>query len=1111
MRRLFPAMLPVVLFGMFMTPVSASASAAAPAPHWNIVAEAWPTYFKQGDKHDLYTVIATNDGSMPTNETFTVTITLPKGVKATEIVEATTNTVVASEFYGNSSCEAVTPTSVTVTCTFTGSGGRPAPELFPPAFVEIQVAVEVPETPVELVSGFATVAGGGAPSASAGDPTKISPAPVPFGLSGFSTQITGASGSPDTQAGSHPFEITTRLALNASSLGSSGVETDKPQSYTPPKDIEVSLPPGLVGNPNAIPKCSQALFQDGAYGDCPFDTQVGLVLLREDGASSNEAAPVYNVEPPLGQPAELGFGLSRIAHVPMFFHVRSDGDYGLTATLSDIPEIDVIQESTLSLWGVPADPAHNRQRRGLEPSGDECLSNCRSEAAPLRAFLTLPSSCSTAGAAPSFGLAADAWAAPGLLDADGSALGADGSVSSVPAGWVTAEAGLPAFTGCEQLSFAPSIAVAPETTQAASPSGYTVDLRVPQSSDPSVLATPDLKDAVVTLPAGTVLSPAAADGLEGCSEAQFGLHSTALASCPAAAQVGRLKITTPLLSMPMEGQVYVGDPSCSPCSAGDAQEGDAIRLFLQAQGSGVTVKLAGAVSVNQSNGQLTTTFENNPQLPFSELELTLQGGAHAPLVNAAVCGTATATADLRPWSSPGTPDATPSSSFAITGCPPTMPFAPSFSAGTVDPEAGAFSSFLTTVKREDGEQDLSAINVETPKGLLGDIASVPLCGEAEANAGTCSESSKIGALTVAAGAGSEPLWLPQAGRREDPVYLTGPYNGGPFGLSIVTHAEAGPFNLGDVVVRASIRINPKTAQVSVVSDPLPQSKDGIPLGLRVVNISINRPGFIFNPTDCDPLAVTGTLASTAGASASVASRFQAANCASLAFKPKLTASTRAHTSRLDGASLTVKVAMPPASSPSSPASSSPLAGEANIAKVELQLPKQLPSRLATLQKACAAAQFEANPAGCPAASVIGYAKALTPVLSVPLTGPAYLVSHGGAAFPDVEFVLQGEGVRIDLDGKTQIKGGITYSRFQSVPDAPVTSFETTLPEGEHAILGTDIPATAHGNLCKQKLTVPTTITAQNGAVVKQRTKLAVTGCAKPKRRRRPPAGSPGGR
>jgi hypothetical protein len=1096
MRRLLPAMIPIVLFGIFMTP--APASAAAPAPHWNIVAEAWPTYFKPGDKHDLYTVIATNDGSMPTNETFTVTITLPKGVKATEI-EAEGHSVVASEFEGNSSCEPITPTSVTLTCTFSGYEGRPA-ELFPRAYVEVHVAVEVPETPVEAVKSFATVAGGGAQSTSAGDPTKISQAPVPFGLSVFSTEITDAGGSPDTQAGSHPFEMTTRLEVNTSALGSSGFEYDKPLSYTAPKDIEVSLPPGLVGDPNDVPKCSQAVFQDGAFEDCPADTQVGLLLV-DAFAGSQQQVPVYNVEPPPGQPAELGFGVSGIAHVPMFFHVRSDGDYGLTARLSDIPEAGVIRGSTLSLWGVPADPAHNRQRRGSE---ENCFAGCASDA-PLRPFLTLPSSCATEGTAPSFGIATDAWEAPGLLDADGSALGPDGSVESVPANWATAEAGLPPFTGCEQLSFAPSIAVAPETTQAASPSGYTVDLRVPQTSDPSVLATPDLKNAVVTLPAGTVISPAAADGLEGCSEAQFGLHSTAAAGCPVAAQVGRLKITTPLLSMPMEGEVYVGDPSCSPCSAGDAQEGDAIRLFLQAQGSGVTVKLAGTVSINQGNGQLTATFENNPQLPFSELELTLQGGAHAPLVNAAVCGTATATADLRPWSWPGTPDATPSSSFAITGCPVTMPFAPSFSAGTLDPEAGAFSSFLTTVKREDGEQDLSAISVETPKGLLGDIASVPLCGEAEANAGTCSESSKIGALTVAAGAGSEPLWLPQAGRREDPVYLTGPYNGGPFGLSIVTHAEAGPFNLGDVVVRASIRINPQTAQVSVVSDPLPQSKDGIPLGLRVVNISINRPGFIFNPTDCDPLAVTGTLASTAGASVGVASRFQASNCASLAFKPKLTASTRAHTSRLDGASLTVKVAMPPASSPSSPASSSPLAGEANIAKVELQLPKQLPSRLATLQKACAAAQFEANPAGCPAASVIGYAKALTPVLSVPLTGPAYLVSHGGGAFPDVEFVLQGEGVRIDLDGKTQIKGGITYSRFQSVPDAPVTSFETTLPQGEHAILGTDIPATAHGNLCKQKLTVPTTITAQNGAVVKQNTKLAVTGCAKPKRRRRPPA------
>ncbi len=696
-RRLLPAVTPIVLFGIFMTP--ASASAAAPAPHWNIVAEAWPRYFKPGDKHDLYAVLATNDGSLPTNGTFTVTITLPKGVTATEI-EAEPHSVVASEFEGSSSCEPVTPTSVTLTCTFRGNGGNPA-ELFPRAYVEVQLAVEVPETPVESVESFATVAGGGAQSASAVDPTKIDQAPVPFGFSSFSTEITDASGSPDTQAGSHPFEMTTRLAVNASSLGSSGFEYDKPISYTATKDIEVSLPPGLVGDPNAVPKCSQATFQSAAFEDCPADTQVGLLLL-EVVVGAQQQVPVYNVEPPPGQPAELGFGVSGIAHVPMFFHVRGDGDYGLTARLSDIPEADVIRGSTLSLWGVPADPAHNRQRRGSE---EDCFTGCASDA-PLRPFLTLPSSCSTEATAPSFGIAADAWKTPGLVDGDGSALGPEGSVESAPANWVTAKASLPPTTGCEQLSsyFAPSIAVAPETTQAASPGGYTVDLRVPQTNDPSVLATPDLKKAVVTLPVGTVLSPAAADGLEGCSEEQFGLHSTAPASCPVAAQVGKMKITTPLLSMPMEGRVYVGDPSCSPCSSRNAQEGHLIRLFLQAEGSGVTVKLEGSVSVNQATGQLTTTFDNNPQLPFSELELVLNGGSHAPLANPGVRGAATTTTDLTPWSFPATPDATPSSSFEVTGCGPHA-FSPSFAAGTVNNQAGAFSSFTTTFSRQDAEQD----------------------------------------------------------------------------------------------------------------------------------------------------------------------------------------------------------------------------------------------------------------------------------------------------------------------------------------------------------------------------------------------------------------------
>jgi hypothetical protein len=397
----------------------------------------------------------------------------------------------------------------------------------------------------------------------------------------------------------------------------------------------------------------------------------------------------------------------------------------------------------------------------------------------------------------------------------------------------------------------------------------------------------------------------------------------------------------------------------------------------------------------------------------------------------------------------------------------------------VNPQAGGFSPFSLTFSRQDREQDLSGLTVTMPPGLIGKIAGIPQCPEAQAAAGSCPAASKVGTATAAAGSGSDPLW--QSGT----VYLTGPYKGAPFGLSVVVPAVAGPYNLGNVIARAAIYIDPNTAQVTVVSDPLPQSVDGVPLRVKTVNVTVGgENNFTFNPTNCAPMSVSATITSVQGASDNVSTPFEATNCAELPFKPSLTATTQGKASKLSGAGLTIKVVPPP--------------GNANIAKVDLEIPKQLPSRLTTLQKACTEAQFNANPAGCPEASNIGTAKAYTPVLASPLVGPAYLVSHGNAAFPDVEFVLQAEGVRIDLDGKTQIKKGITYSHFETVPDAPVTRFEATLPEGPHSIFATNLPQSAKYNLCGQALSMPTTITGQNGAVVKQTTKIAISGCAKKK-------------
>jgi hypothetical protein len=530
-----------------------------------------------------------------------------------------------------------------------------------------------------------------------------------------------------------------------------------------------------------------------------------------------------------------------------------------------------------------------------------------------------------------------------------------------------------------------------------------------------------------------------------------------------------------------------------------------LRLFLQAQGSGVRIKLSGRTEIDQGTGQLTSVFEDDPQQPFERLTLHLDGGPRAPLANPSTCGTATTTSRLVPWSStPALPfTAEPSSSFRVGDCP--ARFAPSFGAGmTGGVQAGGYSPFAVVFSRTDRDQVLGGITLQTPPGLLGMVSHVPRCGEPQASQGSCGPESRIGTVTVAAGPGAEPFWI-TGGR----AYLTGPYRGAPFGLSIVVPAVAGPFNLGEERVRAAIYVDPHTSALTVISDPLPTQKDGIALQVKTVAVNIDRPQFIFNATSCEPMAISATLSSTRGPAAGASSPYQALNCAKLPFKPSFTASTTGNASKANGASLEVKVAQAP--------------GEANIQKVDVRLPLALPSRLTTLQKACRGAQFAANPAGCPAASNVGMAIARTPVLNAPLAGPAYLVSHGGAAFPDLDIILQGEGVTIELVSNTDIKNGVTFSRFETLPDAPISSFELKLPQGPFSALG------ANGNLCKltktvtvrkrfalhrhgrtlhvvrsvketvpEALQMPTTIVGQNGARVKQTTSIAVTRCSKPK-------------
>lgn len=903
--------------------------------------------------------------------------------------------------------------------------------------------------------------------------TEAPGAQASFGIvpGSFRTVAVNRDSTVDTQAGSHPYAYTVSFAINENAQR-------EPEGNL--RDVVVDLPLGFVGNPTAVPRCSRHDFE-GQTAFCPGDTQVGVVRAEIQGAGDIED-PVFNLVPPPGVPARFGFSNINLNGIEDA-SVRTGAGYGVAVTGNNIP-VTGVESVSETIWGVPPDKSHDPERTCVNEVGGakELVHKCSSDVAP-KPFIALPTSCAGPLAAT---LSVDSTEAPGVfLSEEALSLDAGGN----PIG----------LFGCERLLFEPSIQTQPETAAASSPTGLRFDLHIPQNEEPEGLATADLKNATVTLPAGMTVNPSAANGLQACAPAQIALSAPGPAACPEDSTIGTVEVDTPLLEHPLHGAVYLATQEDNPFHSLLA-----IYVAVYDPITGVVVKLAGEVKAEEGTGRLTTTFKENPQLPFEDFKLHFFGGSQAALTTPATCGTKTVTTDLTPWSSPEAPDATPAYSFDVDqGCG-SAGFSPSFTAGTLNPQAGAYSPFVMTFSRHDGEQLFQGLEATLPPGLLATIKDVPLCPEAQADAGTCEAASEIGETSAAAGEG-EPVWV-SGGK----VYLTGPYAGGPgpFGLSIVVPAVAGPFDLGNVVVRARIEINPQTAQATIRTiDPIPQMLKGIPLYIRTIEATIDRPGFVFNPTSCSPSSVTATIGSASDVDAPVSSPFQAANCAALRFKPSFTVSTQAKTSKLDGASLTVRVAEKP--------------GEANIQKVDLQLPLILPARLTTLQKACTEKQFNANPAGCPEGSDIGTATAVTPVLSVPLTGPAYLVSHGGAAFPDVEFVLQGEGVTVDLDGGTDIKKGITYSKFETVPDAPISSFQTSLPEGSHSAL------TANGNLCSptktvsvrkrvtvrahgrirhitktvsktvsEALAIPTTLTGQNGAVITQNTKIAVTGCPK---------------
>jgi hypothetical protein len=818
-----------------------------------------------------------------------------------------------------------------------------------------------------------------------------------------------------TQAAGHPawgitgFELNSREAL----LGQ-----HEPEGSL--KRVRVDVPPGLAANPQALPTCSDEDFSNNA---CPANTEAGTTeLIAFDGVNDlTVTGKVFNLAPRADLPLLFGIdvGVEPLVNVHIFLegHVAWYADYHEYFELNNLPREG-------ELLGVKVPLAVLKSK--LFFNGHAGLGN----------FLTLPSICSSSTTS--------------HLEVESYEGAISRTDTHTPVG----------VASCGNVPFKPSAAVTGETTASDQPDGATTIVKAPQQAGADEINTADIRDAHVTLPQGMTLNPSAAHGLEACTAAQIGIGTTSAVGCPPASKVGTVTIETDLPPKSLTGNVYLGNPG------GGAITGPPYTIYLDAESVyGVSVRLRGTVTPDPASGRLQASFTENPQLPFSELILSLRGGARAPLANPLVCGIATVDSAFIPYTGGAT--ALSSSPFTTSGCASPLPFAPTQSTQSSSAKAGAYTSYTFNLARPDGQQYLSQLKTALPPGLVGAIPSVPLCSEALAQKGTCPATGRIGTATVNVGAGPEPY--PFSG----PVYLTGPYAGSPYGLSIPVAAVAGPFNLGTVVTRVGLNVDSHTGQV-IATSALPTIVGGVPLRLRSLSVAVNRRSFLFNPTNCGMLNTSSLLTSTFNATKEVSSPFQVKNCAALPFKPSFKAITKAKGTKLNGDSLQVNLLQG--------------AHEANIHSVVASLPLQLPSRLTTLQKACPEATFAAAPTACPSGSRVGSATVSTPVLPAKLTGPAYLVSHGGAAFPDLDLILEGNGVRVILVGNTNIKAGITTSTFASIPDVPVSSFALDLPTGPNSALS------AYGNLCLHPLLMGTTITAQSGAQIKQNTRIAVSGC-----------------
>jgi hypothetical protein len=852
------------------------------------------------------------------------------------------------------------------------------------------------------------------------------------------------NGTYSRQAGAHP-EFTFDFALPIdSTTPRDGIPTPGPKEA--PRTVDLDLPVGMVGNPTPFDTCTmEQLFNAGNNSTvCSVASQVGTVFI-ELGKGDRKLVGLFNMAHAPDVPARFGFRYFN-AVATITARVRPE-DYGISAGSFEISQAEAIVGIKVNFWGVPADPSHDKERQ--EP-GQFFVNDFIStpNPAPMVPFFTNPTACPDA--ASSFTARGDSWEHPGIFDVR--PLGTD--LGGTPFVW----------EGCENLPFAPTMVPVPGTHRAHSPTGLDVSIDVPSNEGPKGFSASTVKRTVIEFPRGMSVSPSAVAGLDACSEAQVGLGNNNPPTCPDGSKLGNVSIDTQLLPDPVPGEVVLAKQKENPF-------GSTYAIYLLAKGPGFYLKLPGEMSLDKNTGQLRVIFDDIPQLPFENVHLDFRGGPTAPLVTPNVCGDYSIKTEVFPWARPTQPVVASVPMKINEDCAGGGAFRPTLQAGVANPVAGANSPLTIRVRRQDGEQNISRLEVTLPEGELAKLKGVEVCPEAQAPSGSCGLKSQVGIATTALGTGAFPLFTPQPGKDPTALYLAGPYKGAPYSLITKVPAQAGPFDFGDIVVRTAINLDPVTTQVTAKSDPLPQLLEGVPIAYRDVRIEVQKPDFTVNPTSCEQRRVTTSIYSIQGAIAHPSVPTKVGDCGALNFAPKLTFNLKGGTNRGDYQALTATLRTGKK--------------EANIARVAVTLPHSEFLAQEHIGTACTRVQFAAEK--CPAASIYGMARAITPLLDRPLEGPVYLRSSSHS-LPDLVAALDGQ-FKVELAGRIDSVNGGIRNTFEVVPDAPVTKFVLKMKGGAKSLLVNS------RNLCKAPSRADVRMVGQNGMTHNGRP-LVTNGCAK---------------